>query len=326
MVINKMRLAVVIPCLNEEQALRATASQVLSEINKLAESERISTDSVVVFVDDGSTDATWEIICDLQKGSDQIRGLKLSRNFGHQNAIIAGLFEAPGDAVVTMDADLQDNPAVLTAMIDAAYDGADVVSAVRENRESDSVFKRLTSGLFYSLANVIGIRLVPHSADFRLMSRRAIEELRQFKETNLFLRGLVPSLGFEQRLVYFSRSKRVAGESKYPFLKMVRFAWQGITAFSSAPLRLITFLGLFVSFFTFIVGLIMLAQTIFSGNVVPGWASTVLPIYFLGGLQLMSLGVIGEYIAKIYDEAKARPRFIVGQRVPPVTSSESEGG
>jgi polyisoprenyl-phosphate glycosyltransferase len=265
----------------------------------------------VYFIDDGSTDRTWALIEEMAARDNRVHGIKLSRNYGHQSALLAGLFHALGDAVISIDADLQDDLAAIKDMLAAYSTGAEIVYGIRRERSSDTIFKRGTAEGYYRLLQTMGVRLVFNHADYRLLSRRVIEALRGYKETNLFLRGLIPQLGFNSATVYYNRSERFAGESKYPFSKMLGLAIEGVTSFSEVPLKLITVLGLLISLFSFGLALWALGVRIFNPSAVPGWASIVIPLYFLGGIQLLCMGVIGQYLAKVYSETKARPRFIV---------------
>lgn len=310
-----IRLAIVVPCYNEEAALPEAARRLLELLAGLQGRGEISDDSLVCFVDDGSDDRTWQIVENLAAASPLVRGIKLTRNCGHQNALLAGLSMVPGDAVITIDADLQDDPEAITAMIAAHQGGADVVYGVRRCRTADTPFKRLTAEVFYRLLARLGVEIVFNHGDYRLMSRRAISALMQFGERNMFLRGIVLQLGYNSAVVYYDRSKRLAGETKYPFKKMLGFALEGITSFSVAPLRAITVFGLVVSGMSFAGGVWTLWERLVNNAGIPGWASTLVPMFFLGGVQLISLGMIGEYVAKIYMESKGRPRFIIDREV-----------
>jgi glycosyltransferase involved in cell wall biosynthesis len=304
------RLAIVVPCYNEEQVLSETARRLRTLCDELVASQVVSEDSEVVLVDDGSRDRTWSIIEELVRGSRCFRGIKLSRNVGHQNALLSGLLNAEGDAVISMDADLQDDLNAIRDMLLAYRDGAEIVYGVRASRQQDTAFKRLTAEGYYRFLQLLGVNIVPDHADYRLMSRRAIEALREFGEVNLFLRGVVPQLGFATRLVTYDRHARFAGESKYPLKKMLVLAVDGVTSFSVSPLRWITVTGLIVSMLSFVIGVWALTVRLF-GSYAPGWASTVVPMYFLGGIELLSLGIVGEYLGKVYLETKRRPRFII---------------
>ncbi|MGA2351837.1 MAG: glycosyltransferase family 2 protein [Terracidiphilus sp.] len=303
-------LTIVVPCHNEEQVLPETALRLLTLLEKLAQDASIAKKSIY-FIDDGSTDNTWRVVERLATEHASIHGLKMSRNFGQQSAILAGLLTAPGDALISIDADLQDDVAAIEDMVHAYAAGAEVVYGIRRNRQTDNYFKRTTAEGYYRLLQTMGVELNFNHADYRLMSRRVVEELRNCKESNLLLRGLIPQLGFPSALVYYDRHSRFAGESQYPFSKMLHLAADGITSFTEIPLKLITILGLLVSIFSFgLAGWALIAKFISSATV-PGWASIVIPLYMLGGIQLLCLGVIGQYLAKIYSEAKSRPRFII---------------
>jgi glycosyltransferase involved in cell wall biosynthesis len=304
-------LSVVVPCYNEREVLPETARRLTSLLASLIEAKAVREDSHVCFVDDGSTDETWSIIESLSEASPRVRGIKLTRNRGHQNALLAGLFNAPGNVVVTIDADLQDDPDAIAAMVRAHQGGSQIVYGVRKRRDVDSRFKRWTAIFYYRLLKLMGVELVFNHADYRLMSRAAIEALHEYGETNLFLRGIIPQLGFRSSTVEYDRGKRFAGESKYPLKDMLALAVQGVTSFSTAPLRVITVLGLFVSVLSCGFTVWALIARFVAPNVVPGWASTVIPIYFLGGIQLLCIGVVGEYLAKTYMETKRRPRFTI---------------
>ena len=305
------RLSLVIPCYNEEEVLPETTRRLGALLQDLVARGKIGPESYVYLVDDGSRDRTWSIIESATREHTFVRGIKLSRNRGHQNALLAGLFSAEGDAVISIDADLQDDLGAIESMVDAYDAGSDIVYGVRKGRTADTFSKRLTAEGYYKLLHFMGVEAVFNHADYRLMSRRAIDTLREFKEVNLFLRGIIPQLGFTTSVVYYDRAKRFTGESKYPLRKMLAFAWQGITSFSAVPLHLITTLGVLVSLGSFAVTLWALWIRLFSLEAVPGWASTVLPIYFLGGIQLLCIGIIGEYLAKIYMETKGRPRYLI---------------
>ena len=306
------KLMVVIPCYNEEEVLPETSRRLTEKMHSLMERGLITEDSKVLLVNDGSKDRTWEIITELHKADPMYEGLTLSRNRGHQNALLAGLMTARGrcDISISMDADLQDDMDAMDKFIEKYQEGCEIVYGVRSKREKDSFFKRETALMFYRLMSGMGVDIVYNHADYRLMSNRALDALSQFTEVNLFLRGLAPMEGFQSDVVYYERSERFAGESKYPFKKMLAFAIDGITSFSVKPLRLITNAGIVV----FLVSLLMLLYAFISwiaGTTVTGWTSTLASIWMIGGIQLLSLGVIGEYIGKIYNETKRRPRFII---------------
>lgn len=304
------RLAIVVPCYNEEEVLPETASRLEALINELIEAG-LARDVSIYFIDDGSTDRTWDLIEVMAAADGRLHGIKLSRNYGHQSALLAGLMNAEGDAVISIDADLQDDLSAMKDMLAAYSSGAEIVYGIRRERSADTAFKRGTAEGYYRLLQTIGVRLVFNHADYRLLSRRVIEALRGYKETNLFLRGLIPQLGFNSATVYYDRQERFAGESKYPFSKMLGLAIEGVTSFSEVPLKLITVLGILISLVSFGLALWALGVRILNPAAVPGWASIVIPLYFLGGIQLLCMGVIGIYLAKVYSEAKGRPRFIV---------------
>jgi glycosyltransferase involved in cell wall biosynthesis len=316
-----LHLNLIVPCYNEQDALPETCRQLLLMLERLARTLVITADSSVTLVDDGSRDQTWRLIEQLHRGDARIHGLKLSRNRGHQNALLAGLLSARGDVLLSLDADLQDDLEAIPAMLAAHLAGADIVYGVRARRDTDSYFKRHTARAYYALLRRCGVDVVPDHADYRLLSRRAIDALGQFHEVNLFLRGIIPLLGFQSATVYYDRRARVAGTSKYPLHKMLALAFDGIFAFSTTPLRWITAIGLCVSVTSMLIGLWALMVRLTTNLALPGWASTVVPMYFLGGLQLLALGIIGGYVARIYAETKRRPRFIVEQTLSRAPSS-----
>lgn len=305
------QLAIVVPCYNEEEVLADTHGQLVGLLKQMIEAGQCSSDSHIYYVDDGSKDGTWSLIEGISDKDSHTIGIKLSRNCGHQRAVLAGIFNARGDAVITIDADLQDDISVIPDMVKAFDGGHDVVYGVRRNREKDTFFKRQTALGFYRFMHLMGAEVVDNHADFRLLSRRAIAHLEEFKETNLFLRGIIPLLGFPSTQVYYDRHERLAGESKYPIKRMLSFALDGVTSFSMVPLRAIAIMGVIIFGLTSAMSAWVLLTAMFGDRTVPGWASTVLPSYFLGGIQILCLGVIGEYLGKIYAELKARPRFIV---------------
>ena len=306
-----MILGLVVPCYYEQEVLPETIRQVCKVLDALVATQKISADSRVYFVDDGSRDQTWQQIVAGSKHSAFVKGIKLSRNRGHQNALLAGLFGAAGDAIISLDADLQDDLGAIERMVDAYHDGNQVVYGVRNSRATDTAFKRLTAHSFYRVMSFLGTETVYDHADYRLLSRTAVESLKQFDEVNMFLRGLVPLLGFKTTTVHYERRDRYAGVSKYPLRKMLTFAIEGITSFSTVPLRMITLLGISVALGTIAMSVWTIATKLMNDATIPGWASTVLPTYFLGGVQLFSIGIIGEYLGKVYLEVKHRPRFIV---------------
>lgn len=305
-------LYVVVPCYKEEEVLPETSKRLKAKLTALIAQGKISPRSRILFVNDGSKDRTWPIIEELHAKDRIFSGVNLSRNRGHQNALLAGLMTAVqyADMMVSMDADLQDDIDAMDRMIDAYHEGCDVVYGVRSSRKTDSFFKRFTAESFYKLMKAMGVDIVFNHADYRLMSRRAVEGLADFKEVNLFLRGIVPQIGYSWTTVEYERAKRFAGESKYPLKKMLSFAFDGITSFSVKPLRLILTLGAVI----FALSLVMLLWTLvrwIAGATVSGWASLMCSIWMIGGIQLLALGVIGEYMGKVYSETKARPRFII---------------
>ena len=309
-----MILYVVVPCYNEEDVLPETAKRLRSKMNDLIGRGVISEESRVLFVNDGSKDDTWNIIRKLHEENPLFQGLSLSRNRGHQNALLAGLMTAKDkcDACISMDADLQDDINAMDEMIEQYKDGCDVVYGIRKHRDADSFFKRSTAILFYRVMNWMGVQMVSNHADYRLMSRRALNGLAEFREVNLFLRGIVPMIGYKAGEVYYDRAERFAGESKYPFNKMMAFAMDGSTSCSIVPIRMITSLGVGV-FFISIVFLIWGIVQRFRGVTVPGWSSVIVSIWAIGGLILLALGVLGEYIGRIYLETKGRPRFLIDE-------------
>ena len=310
-VIRTVDLSIVVPCYNEEAVLPETIQRLTELLQYLIDKVKITSDSCVYYVDDGSRDRTWDLIETFAKTNPFVRGIKLSRNRGHQNALLAGLLTVKGEAVISVDADLQDDLSAIEEMLDDYATGYDIVYGVRSSRKTDTFFKSFTAIAYYRLLGVMGVEIIYNHADYRLMSRRVIEALKEFGEVNLFLRGIIPQLGFSHTIVYYERAERFAGESKYPLKKMLSLAWQGITSFSDVPLQFITHLGLLVSLISFAITIWAVWVKLFTEMAIPGWASTVLPIYFLGGIQLLCLGIIGEYLAKIYTETKRRPRYII---------------
>lgn len=306
-----MRLSVVIPCYNEEAVLADCVRQVRQVIDDLVAKGKVESGSNLWLVDDGSRDRTWKLIETLAAQHAHVIGVKLSRNRGHQNALLAGLMSADGDAVISLDADLQDDLAVIEEMVDAFVAGNEVVFGVRRSREQDSFFKRWTARRYYGLLRVLGVEVVPDHAEFRLLGRAALQALAEYPETNLFLRGLVPQLGFRTARVFYDRQQRAAGETKYPVGRMFALGIDGITSFSAVPLRMIAAMGALLFVVAMGISLWVLGVKLFTDHAIPGWASTTLPIYALGGVQLLSLGLVGEYVAKIYIEVKRRPRYIV---------------
>lgn len=307
-------LYLVIPCYNEEEVLPETSARLREKMNELIGKKKIDARSRVIFVNDGSKDRTWELIEELHQKDKIFGGINLSRNRGHQNALLAGLMTVKhhADMVISMDADLQDDIDAIDKMVDKYLDGTDIVYGVRSSRQKDTFFKKATAEGFYKLMNGMGANTVFNHADYRLMSRRALEGLAQYGEVNLFLRGIVPMIGYSTDVVYYERGERFAGESKYPLGKMLSFAVEGVTSLSTKPIRMITGLG----FFIFLVSIGMLIYSLvrhFTGATIVGWTTLMVSVWAIGGLILLSLGVVGEYIGKIYLETKARPRFIIEQ-------------
>ena len=302
----------VIPCYNEEEVLFETSKRLKEKFNYLIDRKVISEKSRIAFVDDGSKDNTWSIIERLNKEDNIFSGIKLSRNRGHQNALLAGLMTVKDhcDAVISLDADLQDDINVIDKFIEKFYEGCDVVYGVRSERKTDTIFKRTTAQAFYKMMKTLGVDIVYNHADYRLMSKRALDALADFKEVNLFLRGIVPLIGYKSDIVLYERNERFAGESKYPLKKMLSFAFEGITSFSVKPIRLILTVGI-IMFISSLIALLYFLVLWAIGRTVQGWTTVVASIWMLGGIQLLCLGIIGEYIGKIYIESKARPKFII---------------
>lgn len=309
-------LYLIIPCFNEEEVLQETAKRLLEKINDMIRNELISDKSKILFVNDGSKDKTWSIIEELHNKNHIFCGINLSRNRGHQNALLAGLMTAKDycDMTISLDADLQDDVNVIDEFVQQYYGGCDIVYGVRSSRQTDTIFKRTTALAFYKLIRILGVDIVYNHADYRLMSKRALDGLSKYKEVNLFLRGMVPLIGYKYSIVEYERHERFAGESKYPLKKMIAFALDGITSLSIKPIRIITCLG-FTIFFAGGIALIYSLVVKFIGRAVTGWTSLTLSIWFLGGIQLLSLGVIGEYVGKMYNETKRRPRFIIANKL-----------
>ncbi|MGQ5378054.1 glycosyltransferase family 2 protein [Lacticaseibacillus paracasei] len=306
------KLTIVVPAYNEEEVLTSSVQKLLAVEDQIAAQTVLGQRADILIVDDGSMDHTWDIIEKLHAMNSRVRGLRFSRNFGHQSALIAGMSEAvkTADMIVTIDADLQDDPDKIGDMVDAYADGADIVYGVRNNRETDSWFKRTTAQGYYKTLKLLGVEIVPNHADFRLMSKRAVETLLQYPERNIFIRGLIPKLGFKTAEVFYKRTPRMAGESKYPLKKMLAFAWDGITSLTIAPVRLILILGTLSCLLA--VGMVIYAIVMkMLGLIVHGWSSLMVSLWFVGGIQMISLGVIGEYIGKLTTEVKHRPRYTV---------------
>lgn len=311
-----MKLAIVVPCYNEQEVLPDTVIKLTGLMKELTDAVKISEGSFILFVNDGSRDGTWELISKYSKEYECVQGLKLAGNVGHQNALLAGLMEVKDevDAAISIDADLQDDISVISDMTDKYKEGFDIVYGVRSARKTDTFFKRFTAEGFYKLMKMMGAKSVYNHADFRLMSSRALDGLSQFKERNLFLRGIVPTIGYRSDCVYYERKERTAGESKYPLKKMLAFAFDGITSFSIKPMSFIMGAGVFLIICAIAFAIYALHSYV-TGNVVSGWTSTVLSLWFIGGLMLFSIGVVGQYVGKIYIEVKERPRYIVEERV-----------
>ncbi len=307
----KNKIALVVPCYNEEEVLHDSKEKLLALMQDMIGQGLVTEDSCIYFVDDGSKDNTWQLIEHYSQESMHIQGIKLAHNVGHQKALLAGLLNAEGQALISIDADLQDDIYVIPSMIQSYLQGNDVVFGVRESRGNDTFFKKTTAEGFYTAMKILGVETVYNHADFRLMSRRAVEALRQYKEVNLFLRALIPLLGFSVESVFYTRKERLAGESKYPLKKMLSFAWDGITSFSIVPLRCITALGFLTAFTSALYAIYVLYQAFFTNDLIQGWATVVMLLLFLGGIQLLCVGLIGEYVGKMYQEVKARPRFYV---------------
>lgn len=312
---SDLKLWVIVPCYNEEAVLPITAPLFLTELQKMITEGKISADSRILFVNDGSKDSTWDIICDLSRQDEHYLGISQSRNRGHQNALLAGMMEAKDrcDITITIDCDGQDDISAMERMVDEYSKGSDIVYGVRSRRDTDTWFKRTTAQSFYKLMNKMGVEMVYDHADYRLVSARVLQHFADYQEVNIFLRGMFPLVGFKSTCVYYERSERMAGESHYPLGKMLAFAVEGITSLSIKPLTLIVVIGLITCLLGF-VGIIWAIVEVILKNAIAGWASTVCIILFLGGVQLLSIGVIGEYIGKIYMETKHRPRYIISER------------
>lgn len=308
-------LYIVIPCYNEEEVLPITSGLFLEKINDLIRREKISEKSRILFVNDGSRDGTWDLIMDLSKQDEHFLGISQSRNRGHQNAVLAGLMEAKQycDITISIDCDGQDDINAMDQMVEEYLNGCEIVYGVRSKRDTDTFFKRFTAESFYKILNALGAEVVFNHADYRLVSARVLNEFENFKEVNIFLRGMFPMVGFKSTSVYYERAERMAGESHYPLKKMLMLAFEGITSLSIKPIRIITTIGIFVSILAMI-GVIWSVITQLTGHSVAGWASIICTVCFMGGIQLISLGIIGEYIGKIYLETKSRPRYIISER------------
>ncbi len=309
-------LYVVVPCFNEEEVLNETIKELKKKLESLIKKKKISGNSKVMFVNDGSHDNTWKIISDINRKDKMFTGISLSKNEGHQNALLAGLMTAKeyADIVISMDADLQDDVNAMDEMIDKYYDGSEVVYGVRSSRKKDSFFKRITAQGFYKFMKFMGVDIVYNHADYRLTSKKALDAFSNFNEVNLFLRGMFPLVGFKSDVVYYERKKRFAGKSKYPLKKMMSFAWDGITSFSIKPIRMVLSIGVVI----FVLSIIMLLYCLIVkllGQTVAGWTFIVGSIWLIAGIQMLSIGIIGEYIGKIYSETKQRPRYIIDKNL-----------
>ena len=310
MIKNNTILSIVVPCYNEQEVIDETAKQLTDVLNELIQDKIVSSESFVLFVNDGSKDKTWEKITELYQNNKLIAGINLAKNVGHQNALMAGLYTAKStcNAMITIDADLQDDVGAIKKMITEFHNGNEVVYGVRSDRKKDTRFKKYSAILFYKFMSFLGTQTVYNHADYRLLSQRAVEQLLLFREKNLFLRGIVPLIGLKSAKVYYERNERFAGETKYPFSKMLNFAIDGVTSFSVKPLRIIFVVGFLFLFLTIVMGAYILYQY-FNHNVVSGWSSLILSLWLIGSIVIISLGIIGEYIGKIYTEVKDRPRY-----------------
>ena len=307
-------LYIVVPCYNEEAVLYETTKRLKEKLEYLIEKEIISKKSKVIYVNDGSKDNTWNMIKEISEKENLFTGITLSKNRGHQNALVAGLLTAKeyADVVISMDADLQDDINAIDEMLRKYYDGCDIVYGVRSSRKKDSFFKKTTAEGFYKFMKHMGVDVVYNHADYRLTSKRVLDNFKDYKEVNLFLRGIFPLIGYKNDIVYYERNERFAGESKYPLKKMLNFAWDGITSFSVKPLRMICSIGFIILFISIAIMIYSLIRKL-TGNTVDGWTFLSISIWFIGGIQMISLGIIGEYIGKVYTEVKARPRYIIGE-------------
>ena len=317
------KLYVVIPCYNEEEVLEETTKRLKEKMNSLIKEKKISKDSKVMYVNDGSKDNTWNLIKKINEKEKLFTGITLSRNRGHQNALLAGLMTAKNyaDVVISMDADLQDDINAIDEMIDKYHEGKDIVYGVRSSRKKDTWFKKTTAQGFYKFMKLMGVDVVYNHADYRLTSKRVLDEFQNFKEVNLFLRGMFPLVGYESDVVYYERNERFAGESKYPLKKMLNFAWDGITSFSVKPIRFVLNVGVVIFILSLIVLLYCLIVKLI-GKTVDGWAFIVCSIWLVAGIQMLSLGIIGEYIGKVYSETKARPRFIISENLEDINDDK----
>ncbi len=309
-------LYIVVPCYNEEEVLEETINQLKDKIESLIQRKIIHKKSKVMFVNDGSVDHTWDLILDISHKDNHFTGISLTRNRGHQNALLAGLLTAKNyaDVIVSMDADLQDDINAMDEMLQKYYDGCDIVYGVRSERKKDTWFKRTTAELFYRFMKFMGVEIISNHADYRLTSKRVLENLADFQETNLFLRGMFPFIGYKSDIVYYKRKKRFAGKSKYPFSKMISFALDGITSFSIKPIRMILHLGVFIFFISILMIIYSIIRKLM-GETIDGWTFIVCSIWLVSGMQMLSIGIIGEYIGKVYNETKKRPRYIISRNL-----------
>ncbi|MCR4701626.1 MAG: glycosyltransferase family 2 protein [Bacteroidaceae bacterium] len=307
---NKHRLAIVVPCYKEELVLHETTSRLTQVLDDLVKDNLVATNSYILYVNDGSTDNTWNIISELHEANKYVNGVNLAGNVGHQNALVAGLSSAVEncDMAISIDADLQDDVNAISEMVVKYYEGCDIVYGVRQSRQTDTWFKRTTALGFYSLMKSMGVKSVYNHADYRLMSQRALRQLLRYRERNLFLRGMVPTIGYKTDCVYYDRAERFAGESKYPLKKMISFAFDGITSFSVKPVHMVLYFGIVFLIVAFSIFCFVM-YSLFRGNAVPGWTSLMLSVWFCSGCILLGLGIVGEYVGKIYVEVKDRPRF-----------------
>ena len=305
-------LYIVVPCYNEEEVISETNKRLVAKLKEMIKSKKISNQSRIMFVNDGSRDKTWSLIEEFHKKNKMVTGVNLSRNRGHQNALLSGLMTAKkyADIVISMDADLQDDINAVDEMVDRYYEGNDIVYGVRSSRKKDTFFKKFTAEGFYKIMKFMGVDIVFNHADYRLTSKRVLNELENYKEVNLFLRGLFPLIGFKSTVVYYERAERFAGESKYPLKKMISFAWEGITSFTVTPLKMIMNLGLGIAFLSFLF-LIYVVIGHFIGNNVSGWTTIIVLLCFFSGVQIFCIGIIGEYLGKVYIESKERPRYCI---------------
>lgn len=318
------KLAIVIPCYNEEEVVKITSKALQDLLKELIQKEKVAGDSFLLFVDDGSKDRTWELIEEEHRDCpSQVQGLKLARNVGHQYALTAGMLTVKDscDVMVSIDADLQDDIHAMEEMIDLFHAGNDIVYGVRRERKTDTIFKRVTAQSFYKLMESMGVNSIYNHADYRLMSRRAVEQFSKYQETNLYLRGMIPLIGYSSEKVYYDRKERIAGKTKYPMKKMLTLAFNGISSFSIKPISMVLTLGVIIIFLSIIAAIYALISYV-TGNVEPGWTSLILSIWFLGGLQLLAIGLVGQYIGKIYMEVKHRPRYNIEQVLISDTSNQ----